>query len=501
MVKKVLYGGDNQNEFNDDIFDIFAATNNFALDMKSILSILEQRQITSNSSSNTYETDFKKLYFFTIDETNRSKFLDCMTQNSKIKNMFKSVKVNNFEQIRVVFTWESILLFGTQQQQEQFNNFRREYVEYIIQSFCKDFCKYKVIGTPATSPQSDMDYDLSGVRIPNIIEQISSLHQRYFPYSLDIMFDVNLYGTVFNFKPHEKKPLDYKLNSRQKMWSFMRVVEVVMSLQSAERQKFIQALNPSHQELFKNALVELRTEFQNSSVPNSRPITNVIVNANTKSNTDKVIKSKSLKKYANLLGEYTDKSKCFNSTLQNSTLFNTTNQNTSSCDTTDFYDLVEAFSRAKFQENETYRTLGAVLHIVQKRDDFKNRLQNTEYYLHSVYDNFGFVVENLLHDKLCGRLFKPNVLKVSKYVTRIINAMWLYDKDNIYNLEYDEYLAKLKRAAADLNDARRGTNEQKIDLFYKLFLSQLNNGKEITDNLSLAIVIYEKLIKQFDNDL
>lgn len=518
MVRKILYGGDAEVEFNKDVFDIYSATNSFNIKMEDILKILEQRQSKTNSSnakrsinnssnsnvsninrrnSNTTafakeytvfkkEQDNKKLLFFTVDESKRILFQDCIQQNDDLKEMSMNVSVNDVKQLRVVFTWESVLLFGTQEQQQAFNKFRREYVEYIIRSFCKEGCEYNVIGTPAISPQSDMDYDLSGMNIPDIIAGISEIHSKYFPHSLDVTFDVNLYGTVFNFVPHEEQVIDTMLNNRQKMWSFMRIVETVLSLKTDERKYFVSSLNPVHQRIFKEAFKQLRDEFQliKTNV-NVKTATNVIIDETQTIRAFETVKSKSLQKYASFLKQYTKQMDCFKPQRQNVSCYNVT-----------FNDLVESFSRAKFYENETYRSLGAVLHIVQKRDNFVNRLKQEEYYLHSIYDNFGFVVENLLHEKLCGKLFKPSVLKVAKYVSRIINAMSMYDSKYYENNEYYKTVAN---AANKLNNARRGTNVRTIDNSYDEFLYHLNGNQAVTDNLTLVLTIYNKLIKAYEN--
>ena len=421
-----------------------------------------------------------KNYYFTIENPKLfDKFLNCTKKNKDIcqlvdsKNKTPCDTNELLKKVRLLFTWENILTFGTPQQQKYFNIFRHAYISFLLNSVCitENYCKYATIGTPATSPQSDMDFDLSGSGISDIIKKISDIHMNYFTQSLDILFDVNLYGTVFNFEPYETLTEfpNKKDNERQKMWSFVRFVESVTMLKDERFFGFFEKLSIKDKKTFNYALHCVKNNFQNNNTNNNSQ-TNIKM-------LPKLSSVKSLDLYADNLGRY----------------FKSAENNTAD----NFSNVMEMFSKTKFYENETYRTLGSVLHIVQK----KRNLLIKDFYLHSVYDNFGFVAENLLHHKLCGNLFEPSVYKISKYIARICDALFLYD-ENVY--ENDHGIKDLFAASNKLNEARRSNNSntRKLKEAYYEFLDNLdfsifenNTHDNLDDNTRLLIKIYEKLLK------
>jgi hypothetical protein len=81
--------------------------------------------------------------------------------------------------------------------------------------------------------------------------------------------------------------------------------------------------------------------------------------------------------------------------------------------------IANAFSIASFIEIESYRSVGAYLHIVEKLSN----LPKTVLY-DSIYDNLGFIYQILLGDHLC--LDEQTIVlfvKSCKYIERITSAM------------------------------------------------------------------------------
>lgn len=478
--KRIIYGGQSENQFEKDTFDIIVAIRDNinetkVYDVNSFMPIL--KKLRTNKS---------KDFYFTLDDSKRTLFNNCVNKNESLKEIVQVANNNSsISKIRIKFTWKTLLLFGTVEQQNILNNFRFLYISHLLNNHCKNGCKFEVIGTIANSPQSDMDFDLTGSSIPKIITQIIKNHTQYFNEPLDVLFDINLYGSVFDSKIEK---MDNTIYNQQKIWSFVRVIEVMSLLNKETQKRFYDSLNEIDKILYNDTLVFLNhfvnfKRCKNMSVRNKYLtidcskdmfVNNVnsseffYKNNSVVSNVKELIKRKSFTEYSQELSNY------FREAKQDMSYFN----------------IVNSFSFAKFQENETYRSLGAVLHIVQKQTS----LIDKRYYIHSIYDNFGFVLENLLHDSLCGSIFKSNVLKVSKYISRIIDGIKLYNETLL-----NDFLVKLKNLSDDLNNARRGSNVQKLDSTYEQFIIFINNHNDKKrnldgDNLEFAIYLYEKLL-------
>lgn len=428
-----------------------------------------------------FKESIDKVYYFTIDDAKVPFFLKCTSKNPDISNISDSTYI---DKVRIKFTWETLLSFGTDVQQEELNVFRRRYINYLLDGVCVGQCKYITIGTPALSAKSDMDFDMSGVQIENVIKKVFEVHSQYFDDSLDLLFDVNLYGSVFNFDQYSKTKLSSEFSERQKLWSFVRIVETLIFLDEATQKRYIFELNNKHKQLYEAALYAIKTGFKIEV--RKKNTTNV--SKNVTNNAKLMVRTKSLDKYAVHLGEYFSKKNVSNISRS------TNNTNNSNVKTSKFFDVVESFSLAKFYERETYRSLGAVLHIVHKRET----LVEKDFYLHSVYDNFGFVLENLLHHKLCGNIFKNNILKIAKYLFRICDGLILYDSRYLEN----SFVVKLKDLSNNINIARRNTDDQKTVQAYNDFMTfiniQLNNSNDIS-NIYLGLYLYKELIFPLEN--
>ena len=99
------------------------------------------------------------------------------------------------------------------------------------------------------------------------------------------------------------------------------------------------------------------------------------------------------------------------------------------------------YSKFKFLEQETYESVGAVLHIVYKKD-----IPRLMYY-DSIYDNLGFIFEVVLGG---GKEF--NILKISKYIERVIDAVQLMT-------ENPKILFRLRSVVHILNKYRKMVNK------------------------------------------
>ena len=86
---------------------------------------------------------------------------------------------------------------------------------------------------------------------------------------------------------------------------------------------------------------------------------------------------------------------------------------------TDPAKLANIYGRTKYYERETYRSVGATMHIVIKKKGLPRSMLTD-----SVYDNFGFAAEVLLTPPLCPKHPKDvRVYKTCKYISRICNAL------------------------------------------------------------------------------
>ena len=87
--------------------------------------------------------------------------------------------------------------------------------------------------------------------------------------------------------------------------------------------------------------------------------------------------------------------------------------------------IAEAFSMASWGEIDTYRSIGAILHIVEEIP----KLQPSLYY-DSIYDNLGFIYDLMCRKSLC---FKEQTtyhfVRATKYMGRILNALESIHKD------------------------------------------------------------------------
>ena len=424
------------------------------------------------------------------------------------------------QRVKVNFTWDTIRVFGTEEQKKAFNDFRRMYVFYLIQQFCyspnnvsinsssnttkqSNTCNYKVIGTPAISVESDMDFDITvktnDIDIGQILTRISNKHHEYFALELNELFDTNLYGSVFLFDPTKHNNPSPSFIEKQNRWSWIRTVEIFTDpkyVSESLLQYFKKHLLSSHQILFDKTLEELKTlnndnqSFNLSSnalesLPEfltfEKDTTNISSISRNKSSPElfkrntKIIpieRSKSLYCSRNKIESYTS---CLSSYFENI--------NNGKLD-----DISEHFSLAKYYENETYRSLGAVLHIVNKLTDI-----NKNFFVHSVYDQFGFVVECILETKIKENMLIDVIPKASKYISRICDAV---EKIGIQDKIINYY--EIKNTSEELNNVRRtGNKVQTANLARKMqvILVNTNISNTQTSHIDFLLGVYINLVK------
>lgn len=190
------------------------------------------------------------------------------------------------------------------------------------------------------------------------------------------MFDFNVYASVFRYLK-DKCEIDrvaacyprYELGMRQRMWSFLRIVEFVSVLGPAKKKAVMAGWSQEHRRLY----------------------------AETKHLYDQLRRRK-LPSYGRAIRRFFDE---LDKKPQ------------------DPHKLAEAFSFSKFLERETYRSVGAVLHIAERH----GTMPKSAYY-DSIYDNLGFVFEIMLAPALCVQdLFYAKVVKTAKYIERILDAL------------------------------------------------------------------------------
>ncbi len=353
-----------------------------------------------------------KTYFFVPHWENpdvRKRLTECLRNTPRFR---QSGPIGASPNVR--FSWETVLLFGSDRQKQAFNRFRTQYIDYLVSRHCNSLsrCKYAVAGTPAElSALSDMDYNFEGPGMRSAMDKIAQEHSMYFDADLNEVFDANMYGTTFKFHDHKDyvmSDLDYR---RQQVWSFSRVAEVLAlssHVSNADVQAFRKALSDRHDALLSHA----------------------------------VTLAKSCHHY--------DSSDCYEDRLNR---FARLRADVVTADA--FSDTLESFSRAKIHENETYRTFGAVLHVVEGLK--RGQIADPRFFEHSACDNFGFFVQTMCKKLACREdddrtAFFDKVLKASKYIHRTCDALLQLRPVDAGTL------AALLYVSGEANEARRTTD-------------------------------------------
>ncbi len=283
------------------------------------------------------------------------------------------------KRVFLLLRWDLLVMFGTNTQLVAWDKYRVKYVQDLLEKHCTPLleCKTRVIGSQ--SPKSDIDINMTCPKhIEDVLVAIKSDHDSRFKRSMEDMFDFNVYASVFRYLK-DKCEIDrvaacyprFKLGMRQRMWSFLRIVEYTNALVPSPLRKMVTARWP---EVYRKLYTETKHLYDN-------------------------LRRRKLPSYGRAIRQF----------------FNELNRKPQ-----DPQRIAEAFSFSKFLERETYRSVGAVLHIVERHDS----MPKSAYY-DSIYDNLGFVFEIMLAPALCVQedLFYAKVVKTAKYIERILDAL------------------------------------------------------------------------------
>ena len=179
-------------------------------------------------------------------------------EKSILKNKYRLDAVT--DSIYITLEWKLLQKFGTLKQKTFWDNFRRKYIKSLLNKYCTtpNNCFYTFIGS--NSIFSDIDINISGEDSAHIIKLIYNEHNKNFDKSLEVLFDINIYGTIFHYldKIHNciYNPIKDECfpkviaNYRQRCWSFSRIVEIVLKYKDEDKINIFNFLPESYQKLF-----------------------------------------------------------------------------------------------------------------------------------------------------------------------------------------------------------------------------------------------------------
>lgn len=295
---------------------------------------------------------------------------------------------------------------------KHFNNLRRIYsnmlMSFILER-CGNFCYPKKVGDIKPSVSSDIDielvFNISLIedKLENInvlYKSINDFHNSFFPdVNYNELFDINIYASRFISRGKTNKCIIFDNNETQRLWAMSRMVELIPDV--------LLIIPKDNKNFIKN--IEKTIEMLNSIPP--------IINGKKE---DEYIKQ--LYNYFNILIKIKNDEVVFNKAAN-------------------------AFSLTKYYEDDTYRSVGAYLHIVLRDQNLSRKL-----YIDSFMDNLGFAFDNLFSSNDCVNIdIKWKILRIAKYMDRMIDALLLIDEN--YKSEYN--LNKLKSISVTLNALRK----------------------------------------------
>ena len=318
---------------------------------------------------------------FTIVKAKLPLFLKC--QQELPPNSYQPYK-NSY---KLQMTWERLMLFGSDAQIRHFDRLRQIYIQHLLKKHTRSFDKCTIQYIGSHSPKSDIDIELyCPNHLESIHQSIQQDHKSKYPHvSLNELYDINLYSTIYHYLDPmcttTKKLLlscypKQTSTKRQRQWSFVRMVESLMELPSSSRKRILDSFPSSLQHLYNDAkelLGDVRKKYKNQTQLNYMIV------------------------YVGMLQRRMDSPE----------------------------SIAEAFSMASWGEIDTYRSIGAILHIVEEIP----KLQPSLYY-DSIYDNLGFIYDLMCRKSLC---FKEQTtyhfVRATKYMGRILNALESIHKD------------------------------------------------------------------------
>lgn len=334
--------------------------------------------------------------------------------------------------VYIRFNWNLITLFATKKQLLKYHKERKLYIHALIARHCTvdKECYIKYVGSD--TPKSDIDININCPNVQEVVAGIMDEHYANYSDSLEDMFDTNIYGSMirhFGENCSQVKTLqtachpDYYPLYSQRIWSFLRVVEV-MNAQQESKAKFFKSLPAAYKKLYDKCSTKL------AELP-----------------------KKNSKVYSKYLAQYVQ-------AIHQTTL--------------DYKVISETFSMCKYLETDAYYSIGAVLHIVEHK---KNITPAVIY--DSIYDNLGFALEILYKNGICHVIIAQlKIMKMCKYLARICHAYKLLggsDLDDLYKLseklnqlrkkhsfnkkslaKVEDLLARLQIKSTDINDVAIG---------------------------------------------
>lgn len=376
----------------------------------------------------------------------------------------------------IEFTWSNLRIYGTEEQKTAANTLRNNYkklIESFLQQQCREsICKVSFVGTTDVTFASDIDINLDinltkdttsnaiGSFI-DILDTAKVFHHRLFKLDMAEMFDINIYATSFTLKSvltcenEDKEVCTFKFasNPRQRTWSFMRAYDV------------LQSVKPDSQTLTNIKPMRIYQEAETLR---------------------KSIEKPGQEQVDYLKNYYEKKHALLSNPVPNETLLN---------------EILENFSMSKYFEHETYRSIGAYLHVVEKAENLHYSL-----YIDAMLDNFGFLLDNLFSEDGCLNI-EHRLLRVAKYLERMSDAIISYY--NQVETRPEEFKAErkfynnIKAKSNAINNLRKTngtpTPTEYIQLYNALGpLPNIDEKSTIPDCEQWFYIIYLRFIRSFD---
>lgn len=269
------------------------------------------------------------------------------------------------------FSWDIVVHAYSIEAKAIINAFRLSYAALFrehLKALCGTECAVVAVGTVDNiTAESDIDLNIQlsdGVLKLDIVRlyaEIHRFHSRHFVQPYTDLFDMNIYGTDFRMRACKTGCYDFVAKMRsQRYWSFLRLVQLNIGV----------SLMP------KDIVRSVRHMV--IALPTIKPEEH----------------------YVEYLYRYLEIK------LQNRTVDEQS---------------AAAFSLTKYFERDTYRSVGAYLHIV-----YNDRRLPSILYIDSMVDNLGFAVESLTKKIQCIKIpLEWRMLRVAKYVMRMIDAIML----------------------------------------------------------------------------
>lgn len=406
-------------------------------------------------------------------------------------------------------TWGEITKLSIYEQ-NIINRLRVYYINKLLEYIYNKFHIIKNIepvGTTEVTSNSDIDFNMEFIlnitdlssptrndnTVIDIYKEINRVHNIFFPKSkLFSLFDINIYGSSLPIK-----------NTYTLCQNSQQLYSSITGIQTTE---------PKIDYCFYNNLVDQVTSqriwsvmrlFEKISEKDIITISSILTNPNYS------------EKINLMLNNTLDKINTINNENAQKPL---SKENKYYIALTNFYinfmsgseespsaDAIEAFSRSKYYEDETYRSLGAYLFTV-----LKMRNLDIGYYIDSAFDDLGFAVENLVDS---GKTPEMKNLRAAKYLERSCDALIQActqidnqkqselknvnenDHERRNELEYDIDLISTSLTSLDsIKDIAKQANELR-----KKFIDSDENQKFKCNNLIISII--QKLELPFQNKI